>query len=371
MLGKKLSLINSILSIGIVIFAANNVRAASPQSERIWGQDRYKTCSAVVKEGWQSCDYVLTGTPSNNTVNTSGNICNFGYYAVQGNWVYYSNFDDGGRLYKMKIDGTRSQKLCDDNVKFINVVGDWVYYLSYNNDKSYINKIKTDGSSKTTLIEDEGYTRFLNVCGDRIYYIVGKGGGVANSWYYSVNELKTDGTKVGEAFRFPKTCSPMYFNVAGNYGYCLVNQFEGNNPKNYIYKFSLYGSGNFTKLVEGAITFNVSEDWIYYGNFNEIRKIKVDGKEDQKITDGFPGGLPDGQGGDPPCLNVEGNWIYYKDWPTQEVYKVDVNGNSKTKLADCVAGSISIVGDYLYCPEYVPDSSGEFYKYASIRKIKK
>lgn len=340
MSAKKLLLISFMLSVCIAIFTLGNVHATSAQSKKVCG-------------------------------NTSGNISNFGYYAVQGNWIYYSNFDDNGKLYKMKLDSTEGQKLSNDNAEFINVVGEWVYYINYNNNKSYINKIKVDGSNETSMLEDNNNIKFLNVCDNKIYYIIGNNQADINSWYYTINELKADGTKIGEVFRFPICSSPSYFNVLGNYGYCLVNKYDGNEPSNIIYKFNLDGSNKFAKLVNNAITFNVSEDWIYYGTFNEIRKVKTDGKEDQKIAEGFPGGLPDGQWGDPTCLNVEGNWIYYKDWKDQTIYKIDTNGKNKVKLLECTAQSINIAGEYLYCPEYGLNSIEDFYKYIGIRKIKK
>lgn len=345
---KKL-LMKLLIPICIVIFTLEGVYTTSVQAKERWQNNNYKSYSNTASHG-----------------NTPGNIANFGYYAAHQNWIYYSNFDDSGKLYKMKLDGTGIQKISDDNAKFINVVGDWIYYINYSDGKSRINKVKIDGNSKTLLVEYNECVEFLNVCGDELYYLLGNNKAM-NNWYYTINELKTDGTNIGEVFRFETCSSPQYFNIYENYGYCLVNHGNSNN----IYRFALDGSNKFTKLADGGITFNVSENWIYYGTFNEIRKVKVDGKEDQRITDAFPGGLPDGQWGDPSCLNVDGKWIYYKDWPTQIIYKVDINGKDKIKLADCIAASISIAGDYLYCPEYEADSSGNFYKYINMRKIKR
>ncbi|MBV7275369.1 DUF5050 domain-containing protein [Clostridium sp. PL3] len=350
---KKLLLVKLLIPICIIFFALEGIYTTSIQAKET-GQNNCKGYSNFASSG-----------------NTSGNISNYGYYVAHQNWIYYSNFDDKGKLYKMKTDGTGIQKVIDENAKFINVIGDWIYYISYDDENSCINKIKIDGSSRTSLIEYDRHIKFLNVYEDKIYYILSNNEADVKNYYYSINELKTDGTNVGEVFRFETCSSPQYFYLSGNYGYCLVNKYGGHSYNNAICRLSLDSSNKSTMLVSNAITFNVSEGWIYYGTFNEIRRIKVDGKEDKKITDGFPGGLPDGQWGDPPCLNVDGNWIYYKDWSTQIIYKLDVYGKNKTKLADCIADSINIAGDYLYCPEYQADSSGEFYKYIDIRKIKK
>jgi hypothetical protein len=88
-------------------------------------------------------------TPIRETVNeygnTPGNIINGGYAAIQGDWIYYNNASDDGKLYKIKTDGSGRQKLNDDVSSYINVIGDWIYYTD---DIGNICKIKTDGSER-------------------------------------------------------------------------------------------------------------------------------------------------------------------------------------------------------------------------------
>lgn len=38
--------------------------------------------------------------------NTVGNIVNYGYVAMQGDWIYYRNPNDNNKLYKIRTDGT-------------------------------------------------------------------------------------------------------------------------------------------------------------------------------------------------------------------------------------------------------------------------
>jgi len=87
--------------------------------------------------------------------NTNGNINNGGFVAQQGDWLYYSNYADGGKLYKIRSDLSENTKLCDDKVSSINVAGNCVYYiLEENNPNKGIYKIHTDGSEKTLLYKD-------------------------------------------------------------------------------------------------------------------------------------------------------------------------------------------------------------------------
>jgi putative cell wall-binding protein len=54
MLKKKFCLLVSIASISLSIFCTTKANAASPEVKRIWGADRYETCSKIVQEGWKS-----------------------------------------------------------------------------------------------------------------------------------------------------------------------------------------------------------------------------------------------------------------------------------------------------------------------------
>ncbi len=46
-----------------LIFLSSNVKADSTEVKRLWGNDRYKTCSEIVNEGWQSseCAVIVNG----------------------------------------------------------------------------------------------------------------------------------------------------------------------------------------------------------------------------------------------------------------------------------------------------------------------
>ncbi|AKA70840.1 cell wall-binding repeat-containing protein [Clostridium scatologenes] len=54
MISRKL--LTMVISAGIVVSAVVNVNAA-PQSQRLWGLDRYETCSSIVNQGWTSTSY--------------------------------------------------------------------------------------------------------------------------------------------------------------------------------------------------------------------------------------------------------------------------------------------------------------------------
>lgn len=59
---KKIILL---FAISVLISFHSTVKAASAQVERLWGSDRYKTCSAIVTKGWQNSDCAVIVNGSN------------------------------------------------------------------------------------------------------------------------------------------------------------------------------------------------------------------------------------------------------------------------------------------------------------------
>lgn len=103
---------------------------------------------------------------------------------IKGDWIYYPNTLDGGKLYRIKTDGNGRQKLNNDCSGYINVTGDRIYYRNCS-DVSKLYTIKTDGSDRQKLNDDMSWD--INVLGDQIYYFNGNDG---NKLY----RINTDGS---------------------------------------------------------------------------------------------------------------------------------------------------------------------------------
>jgi len=95
-----------------------------------------------------------------NDDDVQGLIYNDGY-------LYYSNYSDGGKIYRMKTDGTEKTKLNDTYCDFFNVYDGWVYYIN-ESDNYKIYKMKTDGSENSVICED--LCNYFNCCDGYIYY---------------------------------------------------------------------------------------------------------------------------------------------------------------------------------------------------------
>ena len=132
-------------------------------------------------------------------------LSNGGYAAQQGDWIYYSSTSG---IYKTKMDGTETTKLGDEQAKYINVVGDWIYYTYYTNHISQgIYKMKLDGTEKTMLYNDT-IPELMYVSGDWIYFTNG---------IYSGNlyKIKTDGSENTKISSDPIG----YMNIQGDWIY--------------------------------------------------------------------------------------------------------------------------------------------------------
>ncbi len=103
--------------------------------------------------------------------NSVGNIINSGLIASKDGWVYYNSSPDSeineSALYKAKVDGSDKTKLADDSPYFINVAGEWIFYVNAS-DEHTIYRIKTDGTSREKLTEKAVWS--MMVIDNWIYY---------------------------------------------------------------------------------------------------------------------------------------------------------------------------------------------------------
>ena len=215
--------------------------------------------------------------------NTVGNIVNGGQVAKEGGWIYYSNYsNDSHKLCKIRTDGTGRTELSDDNSYDINVVDGWIYYCMFEDNKLY--KMRTDGTGRTKLSDDKSDD--VNVVGDWIYY-------------------------------------SNYSGSSGN-----------------LYKMRTDGTGR-TKLSDDeASDINVVDGWIYYSNgSNHSRpyRIRTNGTGRTKLSDDSAD-----------CINVVDGWIYYKNGG---ICKIRTDGTGRTKLDDTrsINGRINVADGWIYC----------------------
>ena len=59
-----------------------------------------------------------------------GNILNKGFACEYDNNIYFSNENDGGKLYRTNMD-SKIEKIDDDNANYINIAKYKLYYISF------------------------------------------------------------------------------------------------------------------------------------------------------------------------------------------------------------------------------------------------
>ena len=127
--------------------------------------------------------------------NTTGNLHNGGMVCESGGYVYIADPTNNNKLYKMKPDGSKAEVISGDNVSYINVYGNYIYYKRHNY-KSGVNelfkgnlygiyRIKTNGKQIEEL--HRGIVGSIALLGNTLYYQNFDGN------MYSLYKVKIDG----------------------------------------------------------------------------------------------------------------------------------------------------------------------------------
>lgn len=144
------------------------------------------------------------------------------------NEIYFFDSEkDVNGIFKMTIEGENKQKIFDGRADYMIVDEEWIYFQNYEDVNNGLYRMKKDGSDVQKLIGEQ--VHHMNKLGDWIYC-----------------NLK-------------------------------INDIEG------IYKIKSDGSEyQLLKECEGVPYINIIEEWLYYSDDeNTIRKMKLDGSEDQ------------------------------------------------------------------------------------------
>lgn len=144
---------------------------------------------------------------------------------------------------------------------------------------------------------------------------------------YKVKKDGTEKTKIMDGYQ-------SYMNILGDYLYYSGDGWE-------LTKIKLDGSEKeiFSK---SAFHINVIKDYIYYtygAGYQDgfIYRMKTDGSEKSKLSSDHAS-----------QIIVKDNWIYYTSY-YQKLIKMDINGNSKTKLLSGKSISeLNVEGDWLF-----------------------
>lgn len=257
------------------------------------------------------------GNPSTITMkgNSNANLNNDGIAAISGEWIYYCNYSDNGKLYKLKNDGSNKVKLCDDKIFNINVLGDWIYYTNLNERKYNIYKIKKDGTKRTKINNEK--SSYVNVIGNWIFYY-------NSNVLYRIN---TDGEDKKEICKVNKGST--YLNICDDVIYYINDGF--------LYKMSIDGTQQ-TKLCNDKVSYySVDNEYIFYNDFNScINRINKDGTKKTKLIES-----------NTTLINSSSGWVYY--FENGILCKISQDGKNKKELIyNDQIDKINVVGKWIF-----------------------
>lgn len=73
------------------------------------------------------------------------------YLTVEGNWLYYSNPEEDHSLYRLSIWFGEPELLCEDDCEYDILIGDYIYFTSYDEGEKLC-RIKKDGTGKQYVL---------------------------------------------------------------------------------------------------------------------------------------------------------------------------------------------------------------------------
>lgn len=216
--------------------------------------------------------------------NTAGNLMNKGLFAEHNGKIYFSNPYDGDQLYSMNSDCTDIKKLSDDSVSYINVTDNYIFYVRNNFDPDNAGMIfrgQLYGIIRSKLNGKNGKALTIDVVpsmvliGNRVYYGSYDNGRI-QTMYTSIDKKETSTIK--------NTQIPLY-SIAGSKVY-----YSGTDGDHDIHSLDL-SSGLSETLLEGnTYLASMDDDILYYldmsnnyaltayDTLTDVTKVLYDGK---------------------------------------------------------------------------------------------
>jgi len=315
--------------------------------------------------------------------NTISNLNNWGYLAVQNDWIYFANPSDYMTLYKMKLDGSEKQKIIK-NANFraacINVIGNQIYYLA---NSGWVHKIDIYGENPDVLnptlpaifvlavpgrvfhlserpntgygvyyVETEGMSRNVldwnvrlslwRIAGFSDWFVFADGRGdiyyirKINNTQWSEPDKIYEGGKMNFGLEILTPGGPYQGAAIPNYVYLIDHKLNaivkvGPIIDKTARKDEVLFRNQVGQPIEGLTE---AEDWLFYSTEGVLSKIKKDGTQNQIIDNRLPAGqhflFPVRTGNNPNDL-----WIYVYTLDANKkfsLFKIRHDGMGKTNI---------------------------------------
>ncbi len=254
--------------------------------------------------------------------NTSGNIINEGRFVGEGEKIYYSEPMDGDALYSADLDGKNKVKLTDGKIRYLNIVGDYIYFVDLNQQYN-ICKIKKDGTERGTVMGIMA-TEVI-VLGEQMFFV---------NW--------SDGCKIyianldGSEAKAINNKMSSNLSLSGAWMY-YINQDD----ETTLYRIRIDGTNEARINDVNTLFVNADREWIYYVNWSDNGKIY------RSSNDGF--GFEQLNNQRSGYVNVTGEYIYYINWVDNgKLYRMNLDGSDQKKLSDDRGEAVHVFGNWVY-----------------------
>ena len=259
----------------------------------------------------------LSLQPYNTIGNTNTNCLNGGMAAVQGEWIFYCEPSDQNCLYKMRSNGSDVQKISDEPVGYINVVGEKVYAQARNNT---FNVLCYNAATGELIQNYFAFSYYLTVTDQ--YMVSADGTDHANIYLYRFSD--------GYQKVLLSDNSASQICMAGDRIY-----YRNSNDNNCLYSMDSTGSQIRKETSHSILSYNINNSVIYY--------IAEDGflYSTQQVAPILSDSVS--------CFNFSGDWVYYGNQSDgNRLYAMSLSDGSVQKLTDCSIEQVCVAGDWIF-----------------------
>lgn len=273
--------------------------------------------------------------------NSISNTLASGFAATDGEYLYF--LDDSMNICRQKAEGNDPAESLGVSGIYINVSGDWLYYLdtgaSNVADARKICRVKKDGSERSVVSDDQAVT--FTLIGEDIYYANASAG-------YQVYRMKTDGThkrqiSVAPAMTGTNGQASSFIAVYRDTVY-FVGQNGG------LMRVGCNGKNEETVISTPVVNFGIHNDVIYYSDGNA--KDQVSGNPKYPLMKcALDGSSPEPVREDCqiPVMNLTDEGIYYLDFSAGLLVGfMDYDAGNQRSVLDQPCGAFNVTGDWVY-----------------------
>ena len=292
--------------------------------------------------------------------NTIGNIRNYGYATIDGEWIYYlAPSEDNSKLgiFKIRNNGEDKKEIImrdDIDIISLNVYGNYIYFIGtntagFNENNELDNKIyrmKLDGSDLEIIndneLNDTSYEIF--VVNNHVYY-TGVNGEIAKMDLDGSNKTTVLDNQLGYL-----AVSPEYII------YDSFDEKDFEDDSNTVTDANIVTNGEQdTNTIENTVE-NPAENTVENSAENTIENDAVESDSEEVSDKGYVTYIMnlDGTNKRPIikdkklyCVNIEGDYIYYTD-KDGKIYRTKIDSNVEELLYDIKSYNFNTNGEYGY-----------------------